>query len=248
MTESSVNKKLIVSLHDLHPGSLQNVAEQVEFCHAHGVTRLSILAIPHYHHGKKLAEHMDTVRWLDERASAGDDIVLHGFYHDRLNQKDGSFFFTRFYTANEAEFLDLLEADVRAHLEEGMRLWKDRGWPLAGFIAPAWLFPFSQDALLKKLGFEYTTRLRGICALQRDHFIPAQSLCYSTRAAWRIHASLVWNGYLFRRLLKQPVMRLSLHPNDLRYPAIRRQVGNFLELALAEGFKPVSYQEYVFAL
>ncbi|MFH1067749.1 MAG: polysaccharide deacetylase family protein [bacterium] len=248
MTGISMNKKLIVSLHDLHPASLKDVAGQVEFCRERGVDRFSILAIPHYHHGKKLADNADALRWLDERASAGDDLVLHGFYHDRFNRAGGSFFFTRFYTANEAEFLDMTAAEVLARLEEGGRLWKERGWPLAGFIAPGWLFPFTQDALLKEFGFDYTTRLRGIYALKKDRFIRAQSLCYSTRAAWRIVASLAWNRFLFQRLLKQPVMRLSLHPQDLSNPSVRRQIGDFLELALAEGFEPVSYKEYVSAL
>lgn len=241
----SHSRYLIVSLHDLHPGSLEVVSKQINFCHKKGVTRFSILAIPHYHHGKKLVDDRNALHWLNQRAQIGDDIILHGYAHDRKGLKSGSLYYTRLYTANEAEFLALSDAELRHRLHLGMEIWEKHNWPLHGFIAPAWLLPKKQDRILKELGFTYTTRLKIIHNLKKNQFTETQSLCYSTRAKWRVAASLIWNRWLFNKLRKTKIIRLGLHPSDFYHPAIIQQIGDIIEIALAEGFKPVSYSEYV---
>ena len=50
MTESPAQKSLIVSLHDVHPGSQAQIAEQMAFLADHGITRSSILVVPEFHH------------------------------------------------------------------------------------------------------------------------------------------------------------------------------------------------------
>jgi predicted deacetylase len=239
-----MKKHLIVSLHDLHPGSLEAVRDQVAFCAGLGAGRFSILAVPRFHHGPGLEDDRATLSWLDERSAAGDDLVLHGFYHDRADRSGGSWFHTRIYTANEAEFLDLPEGEMERRLDEGMALWSRRGWGLRGFIAPAWLMPPSVDRALAARGFAYTTRLKGIHHLRDGRFTASQSLCYSTRSWWRVPVSLGWNRWLSGRLRSTRLIRLSLHPRDLEHVTIRKQVGRILEMALAEGFEPVSYADY----
>jgi len=123
-------------------------------------------------------------------------------------------------------------------------LWKKRGWATNGFIAPGWLMPEEQDGILKDLGFQYTTRLRGYQNLAKSQFTPSQSLCYSTRALWRREVSLGWNGWLGSRARGWKLARLSLHPNDFRYPRIRRQICRWVELALAEGRESITYAKY----
>lgn len=239
------NKRvLIVSLHDLHPGSLSNIQAQIEFLESLGVNRTSILVIPHYHHAQKLDQNSSTLAWLDECAEAGHDLVLHGYFHDRTDQKEGNLFYTRFYTANEAEFLNLPNDEVINRIQKGSEIWRARGWPLSGFIAPAWLMPITQHTLLRSLGFTYTTHLRTIELLRMGQSIHAQSLCYSTRAGWRVHASYLWNHYLHSKIRAYPVLRLSLHPQDLEFSKIKRQIQNIIQHAIDDGRKPVSYAEY----
>ena len=235
---------LIVSLHDLHPGSLAAIQEQVDFLAELGVPNVSILAVPFFHHIKRLKEHARTLEFLDARAGKGDDLVIHGFYHDRSDLAPGSFFWTRLYTANEAEFLDLSDGEMRHRIGMARELWEARGWAPKGFIAPAWLLPRTQDILLKRMGFTYTTRLGGISLLRKNEEVRTQSLCYSTRAAWRREVSLRWNPLLGRLLGNNPVLRLSLHPDDLKYPRIREQIRGTVEMALARGYEPVTYTAY----
>lgn len=238
-------KALIVSLHDVHPGSLEAIGEQVAFLGELGVCEMSLLVVPCFHHRMMIESSDRTLRFLDDCRIRGHELVLHGFYHDRSDRQAGAWFWTRVYTANEAEFLDLPDSEARERLVQGRKIWERRGWPCEGFIAPAWLYPARQQALLRELGFLHTNRLGGILRLSDGRFTPAQSLCYSTRSWWRPVVSKWWNSWLFKSLRKkQGVIRLSVHPHDLQFPAIKKQIQTFIELALAEGWKPLSYRSY----
>jgi predicted deacetylase len=244
-------KSLIVSLHDAHPGSHAAIAEQVAFLAQYGIDRSSILVVPEFHHrGSVLQDKSfcDSVTTWQER---GHEIVLHGYFHDRREsppERISTLFWTRLYTSREAEFLDLPLADARLRLERGRSLFAAQGWRAGGFIAPAWLMAPGLAGLLTELGFSYTTRLREIIPLRPgvDHRpIASQSLCYSTRASWRRLASSIWNKHLYGRLRETNLIRLSLHPCDLEFPLLRRQIDQILRASLKRGFQPTTYGDYV---
>jgi predicted deacetylase len=240
-----MNKKfLIVSLHDVHPATWAQVQEQVETLQGWGVDRYSLLVVPKFHHGEHLTDCPGMMTWLDERQAGGDDLVLHGYYHDREGQALGNIFWTRIYTNAEAEFLDLSDGEVRHRIAMGRRIWDERGWKLHGFIPPAWLMPERQYPLLKREQFLYTNRLRDVSLLLKNRTIPSQSLCYSTRSAWRRGLSPIWNQWLFMRQRGEPLLRISLHPPDFQYGAVRQQIGELLEIALADGYEPITYAQY----
>jgi uncharacterized protein len=238
-------KHLIVSLHDFHPKSLTAIRGQIEFLTSLGVQNYSILVIPQYHHKKRLQDDAPSLAYLNERHAANDDLVAHGYYHDRVGQGKGSIFWTKLYTANESEFHSISDGEVRHRLTRAQTLWAENGWQLHGFIAPAWLMPEEQDVILKRMNFTYTTRLKYFQNLRTLKKTETQSLCYSTRAQWRRNVSLRWNKWLFDRLLKtKDVIRLSLHPGDLQFEPIKLQIQSIVESALANGYQPITYAQF----
>jgi len=237
-------KSLIVSLHDVHPGSLEAIRGQVDLLGELGVSTLSLLVVPKFHSRTLITRHAQTMEFLRQRASAGDDLVIHGFAHQSMDNRLETLFWHRLYTNREAEFLDLSNGEVRHRIQLGLDIWSAEGWRSDGFIAPAWLMPKKQDEILRHLGFSYTNRLRSISLLQKKKEIAAMSLCYSTRSAWRRALGITWNLGLFNRLKKGSIIRLSLHPGDLEVASIRQQVREMVEMALAEGFQPVTYARY----
>jgi predicted deacetylase len=248
--ELPAQKSLIVSLHDAHPGSHGAIADQVAFLAGYGIARSSILVVPEFHHGGLLTKDPLFCDAVSAWQAAGHELVLHGYYHDRAEaQPDtfSNFYWTRFYTAGEAEFLDLPRETARARLELGQLLFKSLGWRTTGFIAPAWLMAGGLTQLLAELGFAYTTRLREIIPLLPGvHRVKiSQSLCYSSRAGWRRFASGVWNKHLYGRLRETDLVRLSLHPRDLEFPLMRRQIDQILRASLKRGFQPTTYGDYV---
>lgn len=243
-------KSLIVSLHDAHPGSHQAIAEQIKFLAGYDIAQTSILVVPDFHHAGLIERDTPFAADVSRWQAAGHEVVLHGYFHDRLEsppEKLSTLFWTRLYTSREAEFLDLPRETARQRLERGRALFASFGWRAAGFIAPAWLMAEGLGNLLAEMGFLYTTRLQEIIPLRpgMNRPVASQSLCYSTRAAWRRVVSGVWNKHLFGRLRETELIRLSLHPRDLEFPLIRRQVDQILRAALKRGFVPVTYGDYV---
>jgi predicted deacetylase len=243
-------KSLIVSLHDAHPGSLAAIAEQVAFLAGYGIARSSILVVPEFHHGGVVQDSPAFCETASGWQTQGHEIVLHGYFHDRREsppERLSTLFWTRLYTNREAEFLDLPLAAARERLERGRMLFAGLGWKPGGFVAPAWLMAEGLPNLLAEMGFAYTTRLGEIIPLlPGEHRLTrSQSLCYSTRSGWRRVASAVWNKRLFARLRETNLIRLSLHPRDLEFPLIRRQVDQILRASLKRGFLPTTYGDYV---
>jgi predicted deacetylase len=250
VTESPAQKSLIVSLHDAHPGSHAQIAEQVAFLATYGITRSSILVVPDFHHEGTVTRDPSFCDAVSTWQTQGHEIVLHGYYHDRVGAvPDGfhNFFWTRLYTAGEAEFLDLPKQIACSRLELGRLLFQSLGWRATGFVAPAWLMAGGLTNLLAEMGFAYTTRVGEIIPLLPglNRIKSSQSLCYSTRAAWRRLTSAVWNRYLYGRLRETDLVRLSLHPRDLEFPLMRRQIDQILRASLKRGFQPTTYGDYV---
>ncbi len=243
-------KFLIVSLHDAHPGSRAQIAEQVTFLMGYGINRSSILVVPEFHHGASAGGDPDFRNDVNAWQTVGNEIVLHGYFHDRQESPRetlSTVFWTRLYTNREAEFLDLPRETAQDRLARGRKLFESIGWHATGFVAPAWLMAEWIPGVLAEMDFAYTTTLKEIVPLRAgtNKVTASQSLCYSARASWRRFASARWNKHLFGRLRETNVIRLSLHPRDLEFPLLRRQIDQILRAAIKRGFEPTTYGEYV---
>lgn len=244
-------RHLIVSLHDVHPGSLDYIRDQVQFLESLGVLPLSLLIVPYYHQKLKISDCRDTVSWLQERQAKGDEMVLHGYYHQRVEQKTSlnNWFWTRLYTQNEAEFYDLNKKEASDRIDQGRCLLQEVGLITKGFIAPAWLMSHDVFRVIFEKKFNYTNTISKIFFASLYHSkietVESRSLCYSTRAKWRQTTSLLWNGQLGKRVRTKNLIRLSLHPQDLTFSHIRRQVEIFLKSVIDQGVNPITYSGWV---
>lgn len=244
-------KTLIVSLHDAHPGSAAAIEEQIAFLAAYSIRSTSILVVPDFHHAHPVVKDSAFCEAVTKWQDAGHEIVLHGYFHDRKvspRETLSTLFWTRLYTNREAEFLDLPVDEARVRLRRGRELFVEKGWKPQGFIAPAWLMARHVPNLAGELGFTYTNTLTELIPLSRGGSrkpLASQSLCYSTRASWRRFASAIWNKHLFGKLRETNLIRLSLHPRDLEFPLLRRQIDQIVRSALKRGFEPSTYADFV---
>jgi hypothetical protein len=72
----------------------------------------------------------------------GHEMMLHGYTHldaGPLNGSLGSRLLRTVYTEREGEFAVLGAAEARRRIELGLAWFGERGWPVSGFVAPAWL-------------------------------------------------------------------------------------------------------------
>lgn len=238
--------KLVVSLHDVHPGSLAAVTRQRADLRARGVRRFSILVVPRWHGGEPAEADPEFVKTISQWQDDGDEIILHGWKHSCVGMRESgiNLYWSRFYTAQEAEFLLADLDETRIRLTTGREVFDRLGWSVAGFIAPAWLLAPHTQPLLRELGFAYTvTRLLIIPLGIAAQPIASTSLSYSTRSRWRRTASRIWNPTLAHQLRNTPLLRISLHPGDIVYPLIWRQICRVTERALSAGRMPQTYRD-----
>lgn len=238
-------RKLLLSLHDFHPGSRRQIEKQLDFCLSRCPGHASILVIPEYHHGASVDRCPESPGLLSRWQKQGHDLVLHGFFHDRKGLSEDSWWWTKVYTNQEAEFYRLEREEAERRLDGGLDLWRRHGWNAAGFIAPGWLYEPSLESVLRRKGFAYTCRLRELVHLVDGVREPAWTGTYSLRSGWRRALARGWHPVWKSVWGDRNLVRLSLHPQDLEVPFVRRQVGVLLEEMANRGYRSVSYAEHV---
>lgn len=230
-------QRLVVSIHDVSPVTLESVRKMRDKLHTWGVEKCSLLVIPNHHKKGRTIDSHETLQWLKTAVSQGDEIVLHGYFHKKVSAKDVSpwdHLVANYYTAGEGEFQSLDYDTAIKALKTGDAELRSAGFNPQGFIAPAWLCGKKAREAVRAYGFAYTTYLGDIYDYTRNKSIPTQSLVWSVRAPWRRQMSLVWNQLLFLRNLRKPILRISLHPPDMIYPQIWRQVETLIRRSLVK--------------
>lgn len=240
MTPARTAGALCVVLHDVAPvrwPGCERVLAEVQACAQHvGVSLpLTLLVVPQMH-GDPVwpSSHLDRLRsWAD----AGHELMLHGLTHrDEADppRRLREWLLRRHYTASEGEFAALTQPEALQRMQAGRRWALHQGLSMHGFVAPAWLLgPAGLDAAAEA-GFTHTCTLAQVISLPRRQVLPAPSLVFSTRSAWRRASSVAWNHLLARRARQAPLLRLELHPGDADHPAVLRCWTQLLREALRE--------------
>lgn len=223
---------LCVSIHDVAPYHwglcerlLRGIAEVAPL-------PVTLLVVPDFHRRGNVPP--DWYREaLDARLAAGDELALHGHAHLDEGPPPATlpdWWRRRVLTAGEGEFATLPAAIAHARLMDGRRWFDARGWPLHGFVAPAWLLGDGAWRALAASPFLYTTTASHFHLLRPRLAQPMPVIAYSSRSLWRRAASLAWQAG--HRLPAAQPARLALHPADAAHPAILQQAQRRLESLL----------------
>ena len=240
---------LCVALHDVAPATWPACERLLAMLDALGPLPVSLLVVPDYHHRGRVDEQPAFIRAIERRLARGDEVVLHGYHHldepcprapllQRLQR--------RVYTAGEGEFAALAEREAALRLARGWEMLAgDLGWPVHGFVAPAWLLGPGARHALAEMPFRYTTTLRAIHSLPDWQATSAPSLVFSVRRLWRRAASRQWNRWLLAQSAAQAVpLRVGLHPADTHYPEMMDEWARLLRRAL-QTRRPMTKLAYV---
>ncbi len=213
-----------------------------------GARPVSLLVIPHYHYRASVLRDGAFQQAIEARLSQGDELVLHGCFH----VDDGppprtarDWFERRMLTRAEGEFAALSESAAAWRIARGVAMFKALGWPLHGFVPPAWLMSTSARAALAQCGypFEYVTVRGGIYHLPRWRFERTANLCYSPWSASR----RAFSAWAIRQELRRAhgigLLRMSLHPQDVRVPGVLGHWRQLIADALALR-RPVTKREW----
>jgi predicted deacetylase len=212
-------KRLLVSIHDVGPAFAGEVGQLVDrLGSALGGYRFAMLVVPDHWDAHPLAADRQFCARLRGWAEEGVEMFLHGWSHrDGAQHSGAAGFKARHMTAGEGEFLGLSAAEAARRMARGKTLVEDIiGRPVAGFIAPAWLYgPGALEALAA-----------GGFPLAEDHlrvWRPADGatlargpvITWASRSPMRSASSIGFAA--LARLALQPLatVRIAVHPGDV---------------------------------
>jgi predicted deacetylase len=241
---TAAERTLCIVLHDAAPSTRSACVRTLAAVRrVAGDVPVTILAVPRYHDEAPSAEFE---AWLGERSRRGDELALHGCTHRDDGAAQGWLDALRrsHYTRGEGEFWSLSRAEALARIDVGIAWFAKNGWPLAGFVAPAWLLGPGGWAALGERPFEYTATLRRLIHLPVRNAVTSQSVVYSTASAWRRSTSLAWNALVDLAERRNPLLRLELHPRDADFTSVRASWQRILARALRHR-KPSTVAEFM---
>jgi predicted deacetylase len=240
----STRRLLLASIHDVSPRFEAEIDRLAELLHPYVGERMAMLVVPNHWGEAPLIAGSPFATRLRNWADRGIEMFLHGYFHrdgtrhvggtDRLK--------ARFMTANEGEFMALSREEAAKRISDGRKLVEDVvGKPVAGFIAPAWLYGPGALEAVADAGFP----------LAEDHFrvwAPATGeqlargpvITWASRTKMRLASSLAAAGAL--RRVSPDVLRIGVHPPDARHPILVRSIGKTFAVA-AKKRRPGRYAD-----
>lgn len=235
---------LCVSIHDVAPATWDDCRRLHDAVRAVADIDLTWLVVPCYRGNRSRSAAMES--YLAQAIDAGHEMALHGFtHHDDAAAAPAGAWLARWsrgvYASREGEFAALNETQARRRIALGRAWFAARGWPLAGFIAPAWLLSTGAWRALQqepdtasRSAFLYTTTWSRFHFLHPAQALWAPSLVYTARnRTGRVFSPCAIDvaQQLQRRA---PLVRLSLHPQDARHPALMRHMQRVLAALLRQ--------------
>ncbi|MGH7532947.1 MAG: DUF2334 domain-containing protein [Gemmatimonadales bacterium] len=235
---------LLLSIHDVTP-ALELEAQALHAMCVRIGAEPALFVVPDWHGGWPLEHHPQFVEWLQARAAAGAEIVLHGERHDEVGSRRrvGDSFRAWGRTAREGEFLTLDYAAARERIARGIDRLRALGLVPVGFVPPAWLCRPATHRAVSDLGLRFSEDEHGLRVHPSGRRIRAPALRWSARTAVRARGSALIAEVRWMLQRRAPVVRLALHPGDLRHPVVVRSIEGALARWPAE-HPVVRYAEY----
>ncbi|AUA31997.1 DUF2334 domain-containing protein [Pseudomonas sp. SGAir0191] len=236
------SRSVMLVLHDVAPETWPDYEPFVQAVDALGNVPMTWLVVPDFHRRNLLTQSPGFCQLLDRRLAAGDELALHGYAHADEGPTPRTpldYFMRRIYT-HEGEFYALDEHQAIARLQDGLALFDRQGWPVAGFVAPAWLMSQGTRQALRQLPLKYTSTPQHLYRLPDFTAIDAPGLVWSARSAWRRGVSRVLSDWQCRRWQGANTLRLGLHPVDMRHRYSRDYWLRTLEKLIEDGREPLT--------
>jgi len=235
-------KAVCLVLHDVAPSTWADYQPFVEAVDALGDVPMTWLVVPDFHRHDALDANPAFRRVLDARVARGDELALHGYYHDDqepLPNNPRDWFMRRVYT-HEGEFYRLSREAALARLHAGLEMFQRYDWPVQGFVAPAWLMSDGTRQALRELPLSYTSDPQHLYRLPDFSAIDAPGLVWSARSAWRRGVSKILSDQREQRWREASVIRLGLLPVEMLHRFSRDYWLHTLQRLLAEGRVPLT--------
>jgi predicted deacetylase len=226
-----------VSIHDVSPAWTDEVEEALALCADAGI-RPALLVVPNFHGRAALLDDAPFCARLRALQAAGHEIYLHGFYHrsrerfeaSRASSRLAWLFAQRVASGGEAEMSDVSPDEGRMRLEDGERVLRSADLRIDGFVAPAWSMPPWLMPMLEERGCRYTEDHLRVYDPSTRRARPSVVLNWATRSPGRLLSTVAWCRAARHARALMPA-RIAIHPGDMRFLLVRREITAMLAWA-----------------
>ena len=227
MSFTHPNRLLLASIHDVSPRFEGEVDRLIDLLAPHVGTRLAMLVVPNHWGDAPIVPGSAFASRLRSWADQGIEMFLHGFTHRDEAEYSGAAdrMRARFMTASEGEFLGLSRAEAAARIKDGRALIEGViGRPIDGFVAPAWLYGDGAREALKQSAIPLAEdHLRVWSPATGAELAWGPVITWASRTRFRLLSSLAAAAAL--RHVPLQVLRIGVHPPDVRHPALVGSIG-----------------------
>jgi predicted deacetylase len=241
---STPHRLLLASIHDVSPRFESEVDRLLDLLAPHVGARLAMLVVPNHWGDAPIVPGSPFAARLRSWAEQGVEILLHGFTHRDEARHAGAAdrVRARFMTASEGEFLGLSRAEAAARIADGRALIESvTGRPIDGFVAPAWLYGSGAREALAHAGIPLAEdHLRVWSPASGAQLAWGPVITWASRTRLRLASSLAAAVALRRAPLE--VLRIGVHPPDVRHPALVGSIGETFRVA-RRSRRPAAYAD-----
>jgi predicted deacetylase len=155
-------------MHDVAPATWQRCKKLLDALREVASFPATLLLVPRYHHSAPAALDKNFCSIMSQCQSNGDELVLHGLYHQDDVATTGTMDLLKrqIYTAGEGEFATLSKEEAARRIDEGLQWFASEGFKASGFVAPAWLASPGTWQALEATSLRYSTTLSGLHVLK----------------------------------------------------------------------------------
>jgi predicted deacetylase len=229
-----------VSIHDVSPAWRDEVEAALELCRSFGA-RPALLVVPNFHGRAPMLEDAPFCERLRGLQALGHEMYLHGFFHESRSAPEDRypggrlawFFAQRVVSHGEAEMSALSPPEGRERLDEGERVMHAAGLRIDGFVPPAWSMPAWLPPMLAARGCRFTEDHLRVYDPARSLARPSVVLNWASRTPARLASTVAWCRAARYARSVVPA-RIAIHPADMHYLLLRREIANTLAWARSD--------------
>ena len=240
-------RRLLLSIHDVGPCFEAEIDLLFERLVRHVPPDcLAMLVVPDHWGENPIMPGSAFARRLRTWSEMGISMFAHGWYHKDMADHRGALarFKARHMTASEGEFLGL-DRQSAADRMAGARDLVEQiiGRPVAGFVAPAWLYGAGAMTALSGSGFPLAEDHMKVWQPETGRVLArGPVITWASRSSGRIASSLFVARVLPPLLRFAAVVRVAVHPGDAHVSALLISIDDTLR-CLRRTYQPARYAD-----
>lgn len=237
MPRAEAAAPVCVELHDVAPATWEACRRLLDMVDAIGAIPVTLLVVPDYHRRGSFEHDLGFVRAVDARLRRSDEVALHGYCHldeGPPARSPRAWVQRRLRTLSEGEFAALDGTSAAQRIGLGLAALRRVGWPVRGFVPPAWLLGAQARTALADTALAYVALRDAVHRLPAWDCSPSVTLAYAAFTRLRRLLSRPVLERLSRRAPPGRLLRFALHPVDARHPEVLGHWHALLVAALAQ--------------